>query len=101
MRQLSQGLRKRQNGRILLWGAPGTGKTQYVQQFAKSIDKPLIEKRASDILNPYVGMTEKNMAEIFSQASEQEVILLIDEVEALEKESQIKGTEKKPMGFGR
>ena len=67
---------------LLLSGPPGTGKTEFVRHIAQSSDRRLIVKRASDLLGPYVGMTEKNTAKAFEEAREQEAILFIDEADS-------------------
>ena len=68
--------------RILNYGASGTGKTAFVENTAKLLDKPLKIVRASDILGMYVGETEKNIKEAFEEAAESNSILLIDEADS-------------------
>ncbi len=46
------------------------------------MNKPLIIKRASDLLAPFVGQTEQNIAEAFQQAQEKKAVLMIDEVDS-------------------
>lgn len=38
-------------------------------------------KRASDILSPYVGVAEKNMAKMFQDAADEGAVLLLDEAD--------------------
>ena len=68
--------------RILNYGASGTGKTAFVENAAKLLDKPLKIVRASDILGMYVGETEKNIKQAFEEAAESNSILLIDEADS-------------------
>jgi len=68
---------------LLLWGAPGTGKTAFAQHIAETTGRELLVKRASDILSPFVGMTERYIAEAFEEAAETGSILLIDEADSL------------------
>lgn len=68
--------------RILLEGPSGTGKTAYVEQIAKELNKPLKIVRASDILGCYVGDTEKNIKATFENAAKENAILLIDEADS-------------------
>lgn len=68
--------------RILLEGPSGTGKTAYVEQLAKELNKPLKIIRASDILGCYVGDTEKNIKAAFENAAKEKAILLIDEADS-------------------
>lgn len=70
------------SARICLYGPPGTGKTAYAQWLAEMADRPLLLKKASDLLDPYVGGTEQNMANAFREASDEGALLLIDEVDS-------------------
>jgi len=67
---------------LLFWGPPGTGKTAFAQYLAQSLDKELIIRRASDLLNMYVGGTEHNIREAFEQANHEDAILLLDEADS-------------------
>ena len=64
---------------VLLYGAPGTGKSEYGRHIAKRLDKKFMFKRASDLISMWVGETEKNIAEAFRKAKEEKALLLIDE----------------------
>lgn len=66
---------------LLFHGMPGTGKTATAQHLADLLDRPIISKRASDLLDPYVGMTERRIAQAFAQASDEGAVLVIDEVD--------------------
>jgi len=79
---LQAALKVQPKGRICLYGQPGTGKTEYVRYIADVLDIPLITKRASDILDPYIGMTERHISEMFEQAHEENSILLLDEADS-------------------
>lgn len=41
------------------------------------------ERRCSDLMSPYVGETEQNIAEAFARAAERGAMLLIDEADML------------------
>lgn len=75
-------LKERPEARICLYGPPGTGKTAYGHWLAKQLNKSLTVCRASDLLAPYVGQTEQNIAKAFQQAKESGHILMIDEVDS-------------------
>ena len=68
--------------RILFYGMPGTGKTELARQVAERVGCKLDIRRASDILSPYVGEAEKNIAAMFNEAEDSGDILLIDEADA-------------------
>jgi len=72
-----------QNLNLLFHGAPGTGKTELAKHLARDLDRPLLVKRASDLLGSYIGQTEKALAAAFAQAEADEAILLIDEADTL------------------
>jgi len=80
--QCASGLRHSRNAKLFLHGPPGTGKTGFARWLSEHLDMPLIIKRASDLLRPYVGQTEHNLAEAFHQAKQQAAILLIDEIDS-------------------
>lgn len=75
------GLREHGEGRLCLYGAPGTGKSAFGKYLAETLDRPLMVRRASDILSPYVGVAEKNMAKMFREAAEENAVLLLDEAD--------------------
>ena len=68
---------------LLLSGPPGTGKTFLVQHLAAQMDLKLLKKRASDIISPFIGMTERNIAWAFEEAAEKEAFLFFDEADSL------------------
>lgn len=68
---------------LLLTGPPGTGKTALAHHLARMLDRPLLVKRASDLLSKWVGGTEKNIAAAFEEARHQEGVLLFDEADSL------------------
>jgi SpoVK/Ycf46/Vps4 family AAA+-type ATPase len=80
--ELTNGLRNHPEARLCLYGPPGTGKTAFGHHIAKLLDKPLLVKRSSDIVSPYLGMTERNMAKMFSEAQSSGSILLLDEADS-------------------
>lgn len=80
--ELTNGLRNHAEARLCLYGPPGTGKTAFGHYLAKLLDKPLLVKRSSDIVSPYLGMTERNMAKMFREAQATNSILLLDEADS-------------------
>lgn len=77
-----EGVKLGREGRLCLYGPPGTGKTEFARHLAKVLDQPLLIKRASDLLDKYVGGTEKNIAGMFKEASQERAILLLDEADS-------------------
>lgn len=80
--QLLGGLRNHGEARLCFYGPPGTGKTAFGHWLAQQLGKPLLTRRASDLISPYVGMTEQNFAQAFEQATDDDAILLLDEVDS-------------------
>jgi len=75
---------KKVGGGILLYGPPGCGKTHLARATAGEIDARFISVGINDVLDMWVGNSEKNLHEIFEQARrEQPCVLFFDEVDAL------------------
>ena len=68
---------------ILLHGVPGSGKTEWVKHLGKMLGKRVVVKMGSDILDKYVGGTEKNISQAFAEAEAEGAILFFDEVDSL------------------
>ncbi len=68
---------------LLLTGPPGTGKTALAHHLAYRLERPLIVKRASDLLSKWVGETEQQIARAFEEAIAKDGVLLFDEVDSL------------------
>jgi hypothetical protein len=79
---LASALGRARFGRLCLYGPPGTGKTAYARHLARHLGMPLLEKKASDLLDAFVGQTEQNLAAAFLQAHKENAILLIDEADS-------------------
>lgn len=79
---LVRGIAATGEGRILLYGAPGTGKTELAHYLAGALEKPLVVRKPSDLLGKYVGSTEKNLAMAFEEASMEGAVLLLDEIDS-------------------
>ena len=68
---------------ILLFGPPGTGKTEFVKYLGKALDRKVVVMKGSDILGKYVGESEQNIARAFRRAEAEHAILFFDEVDGL------------------
>lgn len=69
--------------RLLLYGPPGSGKSAFARHLAERLARPLLVRRASDLLGPYVGQTEAQLAAAFREAQAERAALLLDEVDSL------------------
>ena len=71
-------------GGILLYGPPGCGKSYVMKASAGECEVNFLNVKLSDILDQYVGGTEKNIHKIFETARKNTpCILFIDEIDAL------------------
>ncbi len=68
---------------ILMYGAPGTGKTEFVKHLGKVLDRKVITVKGSDILSCWVGITEQSIARSFRRAEAEQAILFFDEIDGL------------------
>ena len=68
---------------FLLSGPPGTGKSAWARHLAGRLGLEVMQKRASDLLDPYVGGTEQRIAAAFAEAREAGAFLLFDEADSL------------------
>ena len=68
---------------LLLSGAPGTGKTEFVKYLGSVLNTKVIVKMGSDLLNMYVGGTERNIRCAFEEAETEKAILFLDEIDGL------------------
>lgn len=71
-------------GGILMYGPPGCGKTYIVKAAAGECKAGFINAKLSDLLDMYVGNTEKNIHKVFELARKNSpCILFFDEVDAI------------------
>ena len=68
---------------VLLFGPPGTGKTEFVKYLGKALDRKVVVVKGSDILSKWVGESEQNIARAFRSAEAERAILFFDEVDGL------------------
>lgn len=68
---------------ILLWGPPGTGKTEFVKHLGKTLNSRMVVKMGSDLLSCWVGETEKNIKRAFEEAEADNAILFLDEIDGI------------------
>ena len=68
---------------ILLFGAPGTGKSMCAQVIAHELNLELYRVDLSKVIDKYVGETEKSISMIFREAKKCNVVLFFDECDTL------------------
>jgi len=69
--------------RALFTGPSGTGKTLAARILAAELGMDLYRVDLAAVINKYIGETEKNLHRVLSTAEELDVILLLDEGDAL------------------
>jgi hypothetical protein len=87
--ELSKKINKDENLSILLYGNPGTGKTEFAKQVAKNVNGTLYQLNFPQIQSKWIGETEKNIRRVFNayqeawKKSKLPIILLINEADGL------------------
>ncbi|NVK26822.1 MAG: AAA family ATPase [Flavobacteriia bacterium] len=75
---------KKIGGGILMYGPPGCGKTYIAKATAGEVNAKFINVGLSDILDMWIGNSEKNLHELFEIArNNTPCVIFIDEVDAL------------------
>ncbi len=69
--------------RLLLAGAPGTGKTLSAEVLAYELGVDLLIVDISRVVSKWIGETEKNLGRAFEAAEQSKAVLLFDEADAL------------------
>jgi ATPase family protein associated with various cellular activities (AAA) len=69
--------------RALFKGPSGTGKTLAARILAGALGMDVYRVDLASVVNKYIGETEKNLDRVFARAEELDVILLLDEGDAL------------------
>jgi hypothetical protein len=68
---------------LLMYGAPGTGKTMAAQVLANELGRDLYKIDISKLVSKYIGETEKNLGAVFDAARGGSGILFFDEADSL------------------
>jgi len=68
---------------VLFGGPPGTGKTMAAEALAKALELPMYRIDLSQVVNKYIGETEKNLKRVFDAAELADCLLFFDEADAL------------------
>ncbi len=81
---LFQRFRKKSGGGVLMYGPPGCGKTMLARATAGECGAKFVNVEIPDVLDMYIGESEKRLAAIFREARQQApAVLFFDELEAL------------------
>jgi len=87
-------------GGLLLYGPPGCGKTFLARAVAGEMGARFISLSIVDVLNMWIGNSEKNLHEIFGTARRNApCVLFLDEIDALgHKRSQLQSSAMRTLG---
>lgn len=69
--------------RALFKGPSGTGKTLAARQLAAALHRPLYRVDLAATVSKYIGETERNLERVFEAAEALDIVLLLDEGDAL------------------
>jgi SpoVK/Ycf46/Vps4 family AAA+-type ATPase len=82
--ELYQAYGKKAGGGILMYGPPGCGKTYLARATAGEINASFIAVGINEVLDMWIGASERNLHDIFENArSHAPCVLFFDEVDAL------------------
>lgn len=70
---------------ILLHGKPGVGKTYVSKWLSYKLNMPMVVLDLANSISSYLGRSGQNIKSIFQYAKEQNVILFLDEIDAIAK----------------
>ena len=84
LKELTEKLKKSETKQygMLLYGCSGSGKSHYAQWLAQELKMPFIKKRCSDLIDKFVGESEKRIKAAFEEAREKKAVLLFDEADS-------------------
>lgn len=82
--ELFQAYGKKIGGGVLMYGPPGCGKTHLARATAGEVNATFISVGINDILDMWLGKSERNLHAVFEQArAARPCVLFFDEVDAL------------------
>lgn len=91
--ELQAAFGKSLRGGLMLWGPPGCGKTFMARAVAGELGAKFYEVGLADVLDMWIGSSERNLRSIFEVArNNRPCVLFFDEIDALGmKRSQLRG----------
>jgi SpoVK/Ycf46/Vps4 family AAA+-type ATPase len=69
----------------LIYGAPGTGKTQLALWMARQLGLPVVVAKLDGLVSSFLGTTSRNIGTLFDFANRYRCLLLLDEFDAIAK----------------
>lgn len=92
--ELREAFGKSLRGGLLLWGPPGCGKTFIARALAGELGAKFASVSLADVLDMYIGNSERNIADLFRAARQAApCVLFLDEVDAIGlKRTQMRGS---------
>jgi SpoVK/Ycf46/Vps4 family AAA+-type ATPase len=70
---------------LLMFGAPGCGKTLLATHIASRLKLPILVARSDSLISSYLGSTAKNLRALFEHAMGRPCVLFLDEFDAFAK----------------
>lgn len=83
LHEVAANLKHQKQARICIYGPAGTGKSAFGGWLSQELDVPHLLFKPSDLLDKYVGESEKRVAEAFAQARSSGAVLQFDEVDSM------------------
>ncbi|MDR5765839.1 MULTISPECIES: ATP-binding protein [unclassified Caballeronia] len=69
----------------VVFGEPGTGKTQLALWLARQLELPVILARLDGLMSSFLGTTSRNIGNLFDFANRHRALLVLDEFDAIAK----------------
>ena len=67
----------------LIYGLPGTGKTEFAKYVAYKLQIPYIYLNFSNLIESYLGKTAKNLQTVFQYCQNVPCVLMLDEIDCI------------------
>lgn len=67
----------------LIYGEPGTGKTEFAKYVAYKLGLPFAYVNFSYLIDSHLGETSKNLRKVFDYCKSQKCVLLLDEIDCI------------------
>lgn len=70
---------------VLIYGAPGTGKTRLALWMCRQLQLPAVTAKLDGLVSSFLGTTSRNIGALFAFAARYQCVLLLDEFDAIAK----------------